>query len=302
MYAKYDRHLQDVKDAERERKTLRPALRNFMRKNNTLKEKSNGFKRMKLCRSALEAIDRGGWERSFHQRQFHDQFLRACSRVFWKTEPHGEFARCHQAILEINGWEHLAQEILVSTPRRFGKTISVSMFAAAMIFSAPSVEVSIYSTCKRISQKLLRNIAKFLDVIYRVLNIEPYKIDRANMEEIVLIGPESATDMRIVNSYPSKVRAPVCVALLCCYVRLVCDVVVDEMGSVVFVGMQTTINEEKKNTKSIQLLYRSSRLVGQTRVIEVPSHERGAMCLWFRLLRVEKKVVVLAVALEKGLW
>ena len=31
---------------------------------------------------------------------------------------------------------------------RFGKTISVSMFAAAMMYSCPSLEMSIYSTCK----------------------------------------------------------------------------------------------------------------------------------------------------------
>jgi hypothetical protein len=217
QYTRFDTHVQSLKDAERERHILRPALRNFISRRCIVNEKSNGFKRMALCRKALDAIDRGGWERSFHQRQFHDNFLRACTRTFWKTEPHGEFARCHQEILEINGWDHLAQEILVSTPRRFGKTISVSMFAAAMIFSAPGVEVSIYSTCKRISQKLLRNIAKFLDVIYTVLRMEPYKIDRANMEEIVLFGPESRTDTRIVNSYPSKVR--VCMVFLCMYSR-----------------------------------------------------------------------------------
>ena len=31
---------------------------------------------------------------------------------------------------------------------RFGKTISVSMFAAAMLYSCPGLEMSIYSTCK----------------------------------------------------------------------------------------------------------------------------------------------------------
>jgi hypothetical protein len=74
----------------------------------------------------------------------------------------GQFSRDHQQVLQLNGWDHLAQEILISTPRRFGKTISVSMFAAALLFSAAAVEVSIYSTCKRISQKLLRNVVKFL--------------------------------------------------------------------------------------------------------------------------------------------
>lgn len=50
------------------------------------------------------------------------------------------------------------------------------MFAAAMIFAAPNVECSIYSTCKRISQKLLRNVVMFLDLIYRGMDVRPYKV------------------------------------------------------------------------------------------------------------------------------
>lgn len=79
---------------------------------------SSGFERMATCRRALEALDKCGWTRSYHQRLFHDTFIRACSRVFWKTEKPGQFARDHQHILQFNGWEHLSQEILVSTPRR----------------------------------------------------------------------------------------------------------------------------------------------------------------------------------------
>jgi hypothetical protein len=79
---------------------------------------SDGFARIDKCRDALDSIDRQGYARSFHQRLFHDHFIRACARIFWKTEPPGSFARCHQQILERNGWDHLSQEILVSTPRR----------------------------------------------------------------------------------------------------------------------------------------------------------------------------------------
>lgn len=168
----------------------------------------NGFTRMQKCRDALNAIDTKGWNRSFHQRMFHDQFIRASARVFFKNDPPGSFARAHQAILDMNSWETLSQEVLISTPRRFGKTISVSMFAAAMIYAAPDVEISIYSTCKRISQKLLRNVQKFLSIIYQALKEEPLKVIRSNMEEIVLQGSESKVagmDVRIVNSYPSKV-------------------------------------------------------------------------------------------------
>jgi hypothetical protein len=87
---------------------------------------------MTLCRKYLKKLDTKGWNRSYHQRLFHDDFLKACTRSFWKLEPPGQFARDHQTILRMNGWDHIAQEILISTPLRFGKTISVSMFCAAI--------------------------------------------------------------------------------------------------------------------------------------------------------------------------
>jgi hypothetical protein len=97
----------------------------------------------------------------------------------------------------------------ISTPRRFGKTISVSQFAAAMLFAAPQVEISIYSTCKRISQKLLRNVQKFFMLL---LDQDPaskgFRVIRQNMEEVVMGGPDGVADVRVVNSYPSKVGFP----------------------------------------------------------------------------------------------
>lgn len=162
---------------------------------------------MQLARTHLAKLDTLGWNRSYHQRLFHDDFLKACTRSFWKLEPPGQFARDHQKVLRVNSWDHIAQEILISTPRRFGKTISVSMFCAAMLLACPGVEISIYSTCKRISQKILRNVQKFALMIadsdYGTLN---FSVKRENMEEINLQGPLGNTDVRIINSYPSKVR------------------------------------------------------------------------------------------------
>jgi len=171
---------------------------------------------MQLCRRHLAKLDTLGWTRSYHQRLFHDDFLKACTRSFWKLEPPGQFARDHMKVLRVNSWDHIAQEILISTPRRFGKTISVSMFCAAMMLSCPGVEISIYSTCKRISQKILRNVQKFAmliaDMDYGSLN---FSVKRENMEEINLQGPLGSTDVRIINSYPSKVGF---VSAMCCRV------------------------------------------------------------------------------------
>ena len=92
------------------------------------------------AREALEALDRQGWQRSFHQRLFHDYFIRACARIFWKTEPPGSFARDHQKILEMNGWDHLSQEILVSTPRRFGCLSFLCVDCTSIAFLAEASE------------------------------------------------------------------------------------------------------------------------------------------------------------------
>ena len=89
-----------------------------MLSNPTPGELMDGFKRMQRCRIALEALDRSGWKRSFFQRRFHDAFMCACARAFFKLDGEGAFQRAYQRILETNGWNNLAQEVLISTPRR----------------------------------------------------------------------------------------------------------------------------------------------------------------------------------------
>ena len=64
------------------------------------------------------------------------------------------------------------------------------MFAAAMMVACPNMELSIYSTCKRISQKLLRNIVRFMELIFLELHVPPYKFVRMNQEEVHVAGNE----------------------------------------------------------------------------------------------------------------
>jgi hypothetical protein len=201
-----------VVEAAMGRPSMASGLQSRMQSKAQASAQESGFSRMQRCRDALARLDERGWKRSYHQRLFHDDFLKACTRIFWKLEPAGTFARQHLEILQRNNWTHISQEVLVSTPRRFGKTISVSMFAAAMLFSAPNVEISIYSTCKRISQKLLRNVQKFFGVICNDdIASSGFVVTRSNMEEMVLKGPVGLHDVRVVNSYPSKV----CAAKVC---------------------------------------------------------------------------------------
>lgn len=176
-------------ESDKQQIQLKPAIECFMLNRygsnavdseTSVSKQMDGFKRMEQCRVALDALDACGWKRSYFQRKFHDAFLAATTRAFFKLDPPGSFQKSFQAILEINGWDNLNQEILISTPRRFGKTISVSMFCAALLYSCAGVEVSIYATCKRISQKLLRNIVTFLNLIYKGLGQAPMKVIRGS--------------------------------------------------------------------------------------------------------------------------
>ena len=184
LFSAMDNHIRQTKNVTKQTKNTAcvTAISRHMGVGTATNGAMNGIRRIQLCRGALDALDRRGWNRSFHQRLFHEEYLKSCARIFFKRDGPGEFAKNHNRVLELNGWDSTPQEILVSTPRRFGKTISVSMFAAAMVFAAPNMELSIYSTCKRISQKLLRNIVKFLDLIYLELGIQPFKIIRMNSE------------------------------------------------------------------------------------------------------------------------
>jgi hypothetical protein len=43
----------------------------------------NGIKRIQMCRQGLDALDRRGWDRSFHQRQFHEVFSAFVYFLYW---------------------------------------------------------------------------------------------------------------------------------------------------------------------------------------------------------------------------
>ena len=58
--------------------------------------------------------------RSAQQLDFHTAFMKAAARVIYRTT----WATDRPAIMAAHGWEKSNSEVLISTPRRFGKTFS----------------------------------------------------------------------------------------------------------------------------------------------------------------------------------
>jgi hypothetical protein len=86
------------------------------------KKTSLGDQRLQKLRQLLDSM---GLERSDMQKNFHEQFLAACANKIYGDDVNPNM----HAIAKREGWTDLKQQVVCSTPRRFGKTTAVAMFA-----------------------------------------------------------------------------------------------------------------------------------------------------------------------------
>lgn len=138
-----------------------------------------------------------GWERSVMQKVFHESFLQAVALHIYRDDADIDM----DAIMRMNDWPNLRQQVLCQTPRRFGKTTAVSMFVAAYQMSVPKSEQCIFSTGKRASDKLVENVHNFIKMIP---GQEQYT--KRKGEILYYYGPKKG-DVRKVSSYPSGSKA-----------------------------------------------------------------------------------------------
>jgi hypothetical protein len=109
-------------------------------------------------RKTLCFFDSIGYQRSAHQRKFHESFIAACIRHIYKDEFNENFVK----ILEENGWDEARQEVMICCPRRFGKTFATGMYVAAYLHVMPNTEICIFSPSRRQSEKMLELVRTFL--------------------------------------------------------------------------------------------------------------------------------------------
>ncbi|KAK3263902.1 hypothetical protein CYMTET_14290 [Cymbomonas tetramitiformis] len=150
-----------------------------------------------LCRM----LDVMGLERTTSQKTFHKAFLRATLAHIYGS---ADFERHRTRILSRYGISAPQYEVLIVTPRRWGKTTSVGMFVAAPLLSTPEMWVSIFSTGQRASSGLL-------DMVYKMVCAVPggsARVARKNQEQLFIKGDE-VSDVRRLYSYPSSVQGVV---------------------------------------------------------------------------------------------
>jgi len=153
-------------------------------------EEPLGTRRIRHMQHLLDSM---GIVRSHVQKQFHEGFIRACACHLYAEDT----VSMADIMLE-HGWDHVRQSVLTLTPRRYGKTTAVASFLAAYVLAVSDCEVSVFSTGKRASQKMLDLVA---DLVSKAGG--ETMICKHNCENLWIKGPGG--DVRKCNSYPSAV-------------------------------------------------------------------------------------------------
>ena len=133
------------------------------------------------------------YHRSAHQLQFHAAFTAACARVIYSG---GEYAVHFASINTHNGWAHDSKEVLISTPRRFGKTFSVAIYCACLALASQQ-SIVIFSPGRRASRAILVRIQEFINVAGFPKSQLEY-----NEEQLRIRNLEGT--ISTVRSFPSK--------------------------------------------------------------------------------------------------
>ena len=147
--------------------------------------------------AALAQIDTLDYPRSHHQRRFHECFIKASLKTIYGDD----YQVCEPRLKQEHKCDRLKTEVMIVTPRRFGKTFSVAQYVAAFTAAVHGKEVAIFSTGRRASKKMLDLVMRFL----MPLIDGKKRIITRNVEEILLKDEATGLNNKIC-SYPAKVQ------------------------------------------------------------------------------------------------
>jgi hypothetical protein len=135
--------------------------------------------------------------RSAHQRVLHDHFRKACTSLLYGDT----FKENVERVMLENNWTEIAQEVIVQTPRRFGKTMCTAMFAVALAMVLNNARISIYSTADVTATQMLALIRKFFVAMGAKARFD---VSLDNMNDLKFFPKGCREDERWIRSYTSN--------------------------------------------------------------------------------------------------
>jgi hypothetical protein len=162
---------------------------------------ATGRERLALLRKNLDSFK---MKREPPQRLFHHHMIKAAIPFIFKRD----LASNLDALLDEFETDRFQQEVLIRTPRRWGKTFAVAWFVAACAASLDNFDdefrQSIFSPSKRQSGALLELVKRFFN---ELPGMSSYVTD-SNVETLKIRGIRGPNDIRSIHSLPAspKVR------------------------------------------------------------------------------------------------
>ncbi len=119
---------------------------------------TDGDKRLAGVRHTLNNL---GISRSEDQVNFHQAFIHATlQQIYGESWPEHSVR-----VMEQEKIEKLNTEVLVMTPRRWGKTWSVAMYVTALLLNVPGIRIACFSTGKRASGSLMEIVGSMISKV-----------------------------------------------------------------------------------------------------------------------------------------
>lgn len=161
-----------------------------------------GHEIVRSVRRALEAID-GFMHRTVDQVKIHEMALLSLAEFIY-----GSAFDTHQAeILEFFGATCPSQGIIVTAPRRFGKTICLAMLNAALLYACPGIEIYCVANSEDATHALRKLTKRYLVEVFHMADT------KENFPE------DNATHLRLANGntmvYQSATKGDSCTFLFC---------------------------------------------------------------------------------------
>jgi hypothetical protein len=175
-------------------KILRSKLDVFIQGDNN--ELCQGDERLKRIFTLLNNM---GYTRSPDQVLFHHSYIMACLPLIYGNDWPAHSVR----VMKTFGLKKLDQLVLVLTPRRIGKTVSVAMFVAALLLCVPGITIAVFSTCQRASTAIMKLVLKIMSGIpgtdRRILSHNKETLMISETPLPAGVGPNSAIARKMAN-------------------------------------------------------------------------------------------------------
>jgi hypothetical protein len=118
-------------------------------------ETCDGWKRLTKLRLLLDQFK---WKRTKDQTAFHEDFIKLTLPHIFKDD----FERYRVQLMRMFKIETFKVGALILCPRRWGKTVAVAMFVAAMLMVCDNVTIATFSSGQRASSGLMTQVIRFV--------------------------------------------------------------------------------------------------------------------------------------------